>query len=302
MNGGGSTLNIQSPNALGSTADGTIVNNYATLQIQGGITTAAEPLTLVGPGVNWNGALRSVSGNNNYTGPITLSGDVRIWVDSDTLTLSGGISGSGANLEVVPVGNLVINSVISTGAGGLTMSGGGVLTLTANNTFTGPTTINAGTVKVDNTTGSATGSGIVTVNSGATLAGSGIIGGPVVVAGGLAPGNSPGILTVNNQVTFQPGSKFSAEVFGLTAGSRLRRVNDHRPRVAGRLADPDVRQLHAHRPRHPVPDQQHGQRHDDRHVPICRQREDRPVRRLRLVHHLRRQQTASRRVSTAATT
>jgi autotransporter-associated beta strand protein len=238
VNGGGSTLNIQSPNALGSTADGTIVNNYATLQIQGGITTAAEPLSLVGPGVNWSGALRSVSGNNNYTGPITLTGDVRMWVDGgSTLTLSGGITANGINLEVVPVGSLVINSPIAIGTGGLTMNGS-LLTLSAANTYSGPTTINAGTVKVNNTTGSGTGSGMVTVNSGATLGGSGIIGGPVVVAGGrLAPGNSPGILTVNNRVTLQTGSTFSAEVFGLAAGTGYDQLTTTGPvSLAGTLA------------------------------------------------------------------
>ena len=49
-------LTIQHANALGSTSSGTTVESYATLQIQGGITTAAEPLTLNGPGVNWDGA------------------------------------------------------------------------------------------------------------------------------------------------------------------------------------------------------------------------------------------------------
>ena len=113
----------------------------------------------------------------------------------------------------------MINSV-SLGAGGITMDGSGLLTLTTNNSYTGPTTVDTGgTLKVLNTTGSATGSGTVTINSGATLSGSGIIGGPVVIAGALAPGSSPGILTVNNQVTFQPGSTFNAEVFGLTAGT-----------------------------------------------------------------------------------
>jgi autotransporter-associated beta strand protein len=145
----GSVLNIQSANALGSASGGTCcVVQYGTLEIQGGITTAAEPLTLNGPGLTWNGALRNVSGNNNYTGPITLGSYTRIWIDSGTLTLSGGVTASGSTLEVVPVINaaLVINSAVNLGAGGLTMDGSGLLTLTANNTYTGLTTINAGTL------------------------------------------------------------------------------------------------------------------------------------------------------------
>jgi autotransporter-associated beta strand protein len=105
-----------------------------------------------------------------------------------------------------------------TGPGGLTKTGGGLLELAAANTYQGPTIIGAGTLKITNTTGSATGSGPVTVNPGAALSGSGSIGGPLTVAGTVTPGSSPGILTVNNQVTFQTGSTFSAEVYGLIAG------------------------------------------------------------------------------------
>jgi hypothetical protein len=49
--------------------------------------------------------------------------------------------------------------------------------------------------------------------------GPGSIAGPVTVAGVLAPGDGPGILTVNNQVTFQSSSTFLAEVYGPTSGS-----------------------------------------------------------------------------------
>ena len=59
-------LNIQNANALGSTAAGTTVAGGAALQIQGGISTPAEALTLNGTGVANDGALRNVSGNNTY--------------------------------------------------------------------------------------------------------------------------------------------------------------------------------------------------------------------------------------------
>ena len=213
----GSALNIQNANALGSTGDGTRVEQYAVLEIQGGITTAAEPLSLNASGLAWDGALKNVSGNNNYTGPITLQSDSYIGSVSGTLTLSGGVSGAYA-LTIVGGGNVVVNSVIGTGAG--TLVNYGNLTLSAANTYTGTTTVGTGgTLKVNNTTGSGTGSGAVTVSSGAVISGSGIIAGPVSVAGTLAPGNGPGILTVSNQVTFQAGSTFSVDVDGLTAGS-----------------------------------------------------------------------------------
>jgi autotransporter-associated beta strand protein len=88
------------------------------------------------------------------------------------------------------------NSVYS---GGLTKIGAGSLSLTAASTYTGPTTIDAGTLFVSNTTGSGTGTDSVIVNS--TLGGTGAIAGPVTVnaSGSLAPGiNGIGTLTVNN--------------------------------------------------------------------------------------------------------
>ena len=70
-----------------------------------------------------------------------------------------------------------------------------------------------------NTTGSATGSGAVIVNAG-TLGGDGTIAGPVTInaPGTLAPGMSPGILTLQNGVTFAAGSTFSVELDGTTPG------------------------------------------------------------------------------------
>jgi autotransporter-associated beta strand protein len=108
--------------------------------------------------------------------------------------------------------NSVFNGTISDGAAAATalvFSGPGSLTLTGNNTFSGNTTVNAGTLFLNNTAGSGTGSGVVSVNGGATLGGTGAIAGVVNVSAGgaLAPGYiTPGLLTISNDLSLNNGS------------------------------------------------------------------------------------------------
>jgi autotransporter-associated beta strand protein len=95
--------------------------------------------------------------------------------------------------------------------GGLTKLGAGTLTLTAVNTYTGPTLVSAGTLAIN---GSLVANDAVTVNAGGTLGGTGTCGGNVTVNSGgtLSPGNSIGTLTVWSNVTLQAGSITRMEI------------------------------------------------------------------------------------------
>jgi autotransporter-associated beta strand protein len=81
-----------------------------------------------------------------------------------------------STVSVVTPGSLLVSSVVNeSSVSSLTKSGSGTLTLTNANAYSGGTTVTSGKLEVNNTTGFGTGSGTVTVNTGATLAGEGSI-------------------------------------------------------------------------------------------------------------------------------
>jgi autotransporter-associated beta strand protein len=93
------------------------------------------------------------------------------------------------------------SGVISDGGAGfgLIKTGNGILALNNTETYSGATTVSNGTLQVNGQLAA----GPVTVATNAVLGGIGSIGGPVtLLAGGiLAPGDSIGTLTINNNLT-----------------------------------------------------------------------------------------------------
>jgi len=144
---------------------------------------------------------------------------------------AGSIAGSGqfflgGNLLTVGGNNqsTVVSGVMSDGGPGggsgasLTKVGVGTLTLTATNSYTGQTTINAGGLEVD---GSIASSSLTQVNSGGVLSGQGAVGNTQVAAGGmLAPGNAVGTsLAISGNLAFQSGALYLARINPATASS-----------------------------------------------------------------------------------
>ncbi len=108
-------LNIQNASALGTIAAGTTVASGATLQLQGGITTLSEGLTISGTGASGqNGALVNVSGTNNYAGLLTLGAAATISSNSGTLnfTNTGTITGPTFGLTLTGAGSGSVSSIL----------------------------------------------------------------------------------------------------------------------------------------------------------------------------------------------
>lgn len=166
-------------------------------------------ITLSGPGDGTLGAL-NLRGNANATGTITLDADATISHDFNAATISNSITGTDRNLTLTtlttgtPQPGMTVSGPINLGAGGITVtgvanSGGFSIKLTGDNSYSGGTVVTSGILLVSNTTGSGTGSGTVSVNSGAAIGGSGTIAGTLNVPSGatLVPGNfNIGTLTV----------------------------------------------------------------------------------------------------------
>ncbi|NBT37582.1 MAG: hypothetical protein EBT21_05630, partial [Actinobacteria bacterium] len=170
-------IDVGNASGLGGSASnqGTTVSaNAGVLVANSGGLTIAEPLTISGTGPSLDGALRSGTGANTWSGAITLAADAEIQVDDQiswvsTLTLSGGVSGAfKLTLETVGNGASTISGAIATGTGSLEKTGTGTLTLSAANSYTGVTQISAGVVMLSGS-GRLADTTAVTVDSLATF-------------------------------------------------------------------------------------------------------------------------------------
>ncbi|MFN6017170.1 MAG: beta strand repeat-containing protein [Verrucomicrobiota bacterium] len=178
------------------TVNGT--NTSGDLVINGAIWRDGAGLTKAGTGT------LVLNGANSYTGGTTISAGRLIGTSS---SLQGAIANNSAlEFAQTSLGTYSGNMV---GSGSLTKTGAGKLIISGNNTYTGATAVNDGSLAVNGSLGNTA----VSVGSNATLQGSGSIGGSVTItsAGTLSAGNSIESLAMGT-LTLQSGANFIQEV------------------------------------------------------------------------------------------
>jgi autotransporter-associated beta strand protein len=174
-------------------------------------------LTLLS-GINTSNA----SGSNQISLPLLIGGDQTFNSANigSTLTLNGQINLNSNLLTVAGAGNTRFVSTVS-GSGGITKNGSGTLTLSGNNTYSGTTSMVAGSLIV---TGSQPNSNVAL--TGGTVGGTGRVGAILATGGVVKPGTSsaPGIFS-SGDVTLNPTTSLVIDLNGTIAGTEYRQLS-----------------------------------------------------------------------------
>jgi autotransporter-associated beta strand protein len=124
-----------------------------------------------------------IATNNTYSGGTTINtGTLQVGDGGTTGSLGTGPIDNEGTLIFNNSGTVTVPGVIAGSAGTIRQEGTGTLTLSGINTFSDNLTVNHGTVRL--TAAGAAGSGLTTVNTGATLVVGGGQTGPITVTGG----------------------------------------------------------------------------------------------------------------------
>jgi fibronectin-binding autotransporter adhesin len=173
---------------LGTRSNGTLTSTFT---LGGGAVVAAQTIQ------NGSGtATRAFNWND---------GTIRNYDAATDLTVGSNLTLAATGSHVFEIGTgrtgTVTGAIGEAAAGGsLTKNGQGKLVLESANSYTGATTVNAGTLHLG--TGGSIGVSTTNIGANATLSGIGSIGGNTTISGIHTPGNSPGLQSFGGGLSY----------------------------------------------------------------------------------------------------
>lgn len=237
------TLQLGNGGAVGSVGSTSIINSGNLAFNRTDVFSAGYAISGSGSVTQAGSGTVSLTGSNTYTGAtnfnagtvsfnslsnfgngtvLGFNGGALSWngVTTDISTRTVTIAAGGATLNTNGNNVTLANIIGNSGAGGLTKTGAGTLTLNGAN-YAGTTTVTGGTLVAN---GSIAGG--AAVNIGGTLGGTGTYSGSITVAadGIIAPGNSVGTITTGG-LTLGTGSILNFEFNNTPANDYINVTN-----------------------------------------------------------------------------
>ncbi|HEY3322679.1 MAG TPA: autotransporter-associated beta strand repeat-containing protein [Planctomycetota bacterium] len=235
------TLQVGNAGTTGTLGTGNVTDNALLLFNRSNALTVGNTISGTGALTQAGAGTLTLSAANTYSGATTIStGTLTLGIangigSSSAVTVTGGavfnLAGfSDAIGSLAGAGNVTLGagtlsagndntsttySGIMSGGGGLTKTGTGTMTLSGNNSYTGTTTVSAGTLIVNGTQGSSA----VSLNGG-VLEGVGTVGSITSTATGGTVYPGPGTSTLHSgNVTLNAATTFTVDLNGNAVGN-----------------------------------------------------------------------------------
>ena len=240
----GGTLQVGNADATGVLNTGDITNNGTLIYNRSDARTLTSKISGTGGLVKQGALALTLTGANDYTGNTTLSAGTLALGSASALGTSGTLSFGGGTLQFSASNtadysgrfstavsqaysldtngqNVTLGSALSSSGGTLTKLGSGTLTLAGANSYTGATTVSAGTLAVTHAAGLGTTAAGTTVASGATLDLQGVTVGSEAMALSGTLATSTGTSSLGGAVTLGANATVNVSGSALTLGGSV---------------------------------------------------------------------------------